>query len=102
MRQLHAFWRPRGTGGIDQREEIVGLDGLTRAGNLFSAVLAREQLVESARAGLVVIRHHDVANLRRALARGDHTLDEGRLGHDDFGARVRQLVSDLVGRERLI
>ena len=86
--ELHALGRPGGARGVDQREQVVGLDGAP--GGLEVEALRRR-----------------AARRRRSLVDDDHVLDpvqrphavdERLLGHDDARLGVVHLVLDLLGR----
>ncbi len=93
--ELHALGRPGRSRGVDERDQVLGRDGLPGGVEVEARASARGQLVER-------LDDHDVLEGGAARLRGLDPIEERRLGDEHTVARVAQQVLDLLRRRGVV
>ena len=97
--ELDALGRSRGARGVDQGEDVVGLDGAPGGVEVEAALAALHHVVKAERAlGHVAVDHHHVLERAAGLLHFKHALEECLLGDEDGAGSVTHQVLDLLGR----
>ena len=102
MRELDALGRPGGARGVDEGQDVVGLDRGDRGLDVEVRVRALEVGERHGALRRLPVEHDHVLERGGLLARREDLGQVGLLDNGDLGGRVVEQVLDLLGRVGLV